>query len=58
MLNVRIVKGGCRGREAVKFGVVGLKLLYRDFVVNKLIDSNISFKNTELFLKTVSQAIL
>lgn len=25
MLNVRIVKGGCRGREAVRFGVVSLK---------------------------------
>lgn len=24
MLNVRIVKGGCRGREAVRFGVVSL----------------------------------
>lgn len=23
MLNIRIVKGGCRGLEAVKFGVVG-----------------------------------
>ena len=25
MLNVRIIKGGCRGREAAKFGLVGLK---------------------------------
>ena len=27
MLNVRIVKGGCRGREAVRFGVVSLNFL-------------------------------
>ena len=25
MLNVRIIKGGCRGREAAKFGSVGFK---------------------------------
>lgn len=25
MLNVRIIKGGCRGREAAKFGLVGFK---------------------------------
>ena len=25
MFNVRILKGGCRRREAAKFGVVGLK---------------------------------
>lgn len=27
MLNVRIVKGGCRGREAVRFGVVSINFL-------------------------------
>ena len=30
MLNIRIVKGGCRGREAVRFGVVSI-LLFRIF---------------------------
>ena len=25
MLNVRIIKGGCRGREVEKFGLVGFK---------------------------------
>ena len=27
MLNIKIVKGGCRGREAVTFGVVGILLV-------------------------------
>ena len=32
MLNVRIFKGGCRGREAVKFGAVGFRHVFSDIV--------------------------
>jgi len=39
MLNVRIVKGGCRGREAVRFGVVSVNFL----LSRKPVGSNTSF---------------
>lgn len=39
MLNVRIVKGGCRGREAVKFGVVGFLLGF--IIYKKIVAANI-----------------
>ena len=38
MLNVRIIKGGCRGREAAKFGLVGFKanvFLHEEISIHK-----------------------
>lgn len=42
MLNVRIVKGGCRGREAVRFGVVS---------VNFLLSKKASWSNASFIVK-------
>ena len=39
MLNVRIVKGGCRGREAVRFGVVSVNFLISNKLVGQILHS-------------------